>query len=245
MCPARDVGDDKISVVALLTSPYQHRDPQPCGLLRLLGSPPLPSLHWTSRSSCEDAQVRVAAALMSRFHNICVNLVSGSNTGRRGGAPAGPLSPHTAAATRDKADATRQVAALLGRATTIIRAVERALHAYPEGQWLRFPAWQFHDGRPLPGCRRRTGPARQDLGQRSTTPCGQRVELGPESSGLNCPTSTGCAPARRRPDTTWQCCSPPHRTACRHYPGARHHWPERRSTPYSQHLHPRSVRDRL
>ena len=29
---------------------------------------------------------------------------------------------------------TRQVAALLGRATTIIRAVERALHAYPEGQ---------------------------------------------------------------------------------------------------------------
>ena len=81
MCPARDVGDDKISVVALLTSPYQHRDPQPCGLLRLLGSPPLPSLHWTSRSSCEDAQVRVAATLMSRFHNICVNLVSGSNTG--------------------------------------------------------------------------------------------------------------------------------------------------------------------
>ena len=83
MCPARDVGDDKISVVALLTSPYQHRDPQPCGLLRLLGSPPLPSLHWTSRSSCEDAQVRVAAALMSRFHNICVNLVSGSNNRQR------------------------------------------------------------------------------------------------------------------------------------------------------------------
>ena len=81
MCPARDVGDDKISVVALLTSPYQHRDPQPCGLLRLLGSPPLPSLHRTSRSSCEDVQVRMAAALMSRFRNTCLNLVSGSNTG--------------------------------------------------------------------------------------------------------------------------------------------------------------------
>lgn len=81
MCPARDVGDDKISVVALLTSPYQHRDPQPCGLLRLLGSPPLPSLHRTSRSSCENAQVRMAMALTSRFRNTCLNLVSGSNTG--------------------------------------------------------------------------------------------------------------------------------------------------------------------
>lgn len=46
---------------------------------------------------------------------------------------------------------TRQVAALLGRATTITRAAERTLYAYSEGRALRFPTWQFHDGRPIPG----------------------------------------------------------------------------------------------
>ena len=189
MCPARDVGDDKISVVALLTSPYQHRDPQPCGLLRLLGSPPLPSLHWTSRSSCEDAQVRMAMALMSRFRNTCINLVSGSNTGS--GLYAGALSEHApgrspARPRDDDHPRSRARPPRLPRGT--VTAVPRL--AVPR----RPSAPGTVDGR--------TGPARQDLGQRSTAPCGQRVEPGPESSGLNCSTSTGCAPARRRPDKT-------------------------------------------
>lgn len=47
---------------------------------------------------------------------------------------------------------TRQVAALLGRATTTItRAAGRTLYAYSEGRSLRFPTWQFHDGHPIPG----------------------------------------------------------------------------------------------
>ena len=47
---------------------------------------------------------------------------------------------------------TRQVTALLGRATTTItRAAGRTLYAYSEGRALRFPTWQFHDGRPIPG----------------------------------------------------------------------------------------------
>lgn len=46
---------------------------------------------------------------------------------------------------------TRQVTALLGRATTITRAAGRTLYAYSEGRALRFPTWQFHDGRPIPG----------------------------------------------------------------------------------------------
>ena len=47
---------------------------------------------------------------------------------------------------------TRQVAALLGRATTTItRAAGHTLYAYSEGRALRFPTWQFHDGRPIPG----------------------------------------------------------------------------------------------
>ncbi|TFH53296.1 hypothetical protein E4J66_04095 [Actinomyces viscosus] len=47
---------------------------------------------------------------------------------------------------------TRQVATLLGRATTTItRAAGRSLYAYSEGRSLRFPTWQFHDGHPLPG----------------------------------------------------------------------------------------------
>lgn len=47
---------------------------------------------------------------------------------------------------------TRQVAALLDRATTTItRAAGRTLYAYYEGRSLRFPTWQFHDGLPLPG----------------------------------------------------------------------------------------------
>ena len=47
---------------------------------------------------------------------------------------------------------TRQVTALLGRATTTItRAAGHTLYAYSEGRALRFPTWQFHDGRPIPG----------------------------------------------------------------------------------------------
>ena len=45
-----------------------------------------------------------------------------------------PVQIQAAGCTLARSLSTRQVAALLGRATTIIRAVERALHAYPEGQ---------------------------------------------------------------------------------------------------------------
>ena len=57
-----------------------------------------------------------------------------------------------AACTLARSLSTRQVATLLGRTTTTItRAAGRTLYAYREGRSLRFPTWQFHEGRPIPG----------------------------------------------------------------------------------------------
>ena len=57
-----------------------------------------------------------------------------------------------AACTLARSLSTRQVASLLSRTTTTItRAAGRTLYAYREGRSLRFPTWQFHDGRPIPG----------------------------------------------------------------------------------------------
>jgi len=57
-----------------------------------------------------------------------------------------------AACTLARSLSTRQVATLLSRTTTTItRAAGRTLYAYREGRSLRFPTWQFHEGRPIPG----------------------------------------------------------------------------------------------
>ena len=47
---------------------------------------------------------------------------------------------------------TREVADMTGRSpAAIARAAGRSLYAYHLGRNLRFPTWQFDDGRPLPG----------------------------------------------------------------------------------------------
>lgn len=46
----------------------------------------------------------------------------------------------------------REVADMTGRSpSAIARSAGRSLYAYHLGRSLRFPAWQFDDGRPLPG----------------------------------------------------------------------------------------------
>ena len=47
---------------------------------------------------------------------------------------------------------TREVADMTGRSpAAIARSAGRSLYAYHLGRNLRFPTWQFDDGRPLPG----------------------------------------------------------------------------------------------